>query len=66
MSANASDANRTDESVEEALREGLGELQSTLQEADQRIRSFVTEKPLWALGGALVAGYAIGRLLARR
>ena len=36
-----------------------------LQESDQRVRSFVAERPLTALLGAVAVGFVVGRLLAR-
>lgn len=49
----------------QAAREGAAELGELTRNADAQIRAFVEEKPLVALGGALVAGYLIGRMLNR-
>jgi ElaB/YqjD/DUF883 family membrane-anchored ribosome-binding protein len=54
------------EDLEEVLRDGLDEARELASEADRRLRDLVVEHPLLALGGAVVAGYALGRLLRRR
>ena len=36
-----------------------------LKETDERVRSFVAERPLTALLGAVAVGFFVGRLLAR-
>jgi len=54
------------ESTQEALREGLGHAQTALTETDRRVRTFVAEQPLLAIGAALLAGYTLARLLPRR
>jgi len=53
------------EEFEEILRERLDEARSLVEEGDRRLREFVNEQPLLAIGGALLAGYLIGRLLRR-
>ena len=35
------------------------------EELDQRMREFVTAQPLLAVGGAVVAGFLLGRLIRR-
>lgn len=52
--------------LEETLRARLAEAQSLLAGADESLRALVAERPLLLLGGTLVAGYLVGRLLARR
>jgi hypothetical protein len=42
------------------------ELPETLRSADAWLRETAARQPLLALGAALAAGYAVGRLLARR
>jgi hypothetical protein len=42
------------------------ELPETLRNADVWLRDAAARQPLVALGAALVAGYAIGRMFARR
>lgn len=37
-----------------------------LEEADGRVRTVVREHPFLTLFGAMVGGYAVGRLFARR
>lgn len=54
------------DATQDALREGLGQAQTALQETDRRVRSFVAEQPLLAIGAALLAGYTLARLLPRR
>jgi hypothetical protein len=44
----------------------LEALEPTLRQVDVRLRSFARERPLLALGGALLGGYLVGRLLAAR
>jgi hypothetical protein len=44
----------------------LEALEPTLRQVDERVRSLARERPLLALGGALIAGYLIGRMLAAR
>ncbi len=59
-------ARPTLESTQETLREGLGHAQTAFTESDRHVRTFVAEKPLLAIGAALLAGYTFARLLARR
>lgn len=42
------------------------ELPQTLHDADVWVRDAAARQPLLALGVALAAGYAVGRMLARR
>ena len=42
------------------------ELPEALRNADVWVREAAQRQPLLALGAALVAGYAVGRMLARR
>jgi ElaB/YqjD/DUF883 family membrane-anchored ribosome-binding protein len=56
----------TREALEERARELYDEARDWMQSADKSVRGFVEEQPLAALGGALVAGYLIGRALSRR
>lgn len=49
----------------EAVRRRMSEAEETLRAADQVVRDVVAEKPLLAVGGALLAGYMIGRLFSR-
>lgn len=44
----------------------LEALEPTLRQVDERVRSFARERPLLALGGALLGGYLLGRMLAAR
>lgn len=44
---------------------GLSNVRSELHDIDEQVRSFVREKPLAALGIAIVAGYLVGRVLSR-
>jgi ElaB/YqjD/DUF883 family membrane-anchored ribosome-binding protein len=56
----------TRDHLEERAREAFDEARDWLDDADKTVRSFVEEQPLVALGGAVVAGYLIGRMLSRR
>lgn len=42
------------------------EVRANLQKLDQRLRDLCREHPLAVLGGALAAGFVIGRWIARR
>jgi hypothetical protein len=42
------------------------ELPDTLRSADVWLRDAAQRQPLLALGAAVIAGYAVGRMLARR
>ncbi len=48
------------------VKEQVERMRTQLEELDTRVRRVVQEKPLVAVGAALVFGYALGRLLARR
>ncbi len=54
------------ERITEAAKDGAAELGELARGADAQIRTFVAEQPLLALGGAVLAGYLVGRLLERR
>ena len=41
-------------------------VRTQLEELDAQVRRVVQDRPLVAVGAALVFGYALGRLLARR
>lgn len=47
------------------MREIPDEVRSALRDADERVRGFVSEQPLVAIGLAVAAGYLAGRLLRR-
>jgi len=47
------------------LRGRLKSARSELATVDEQTRSFVNEYPLLALGGALLGGYVLGRLVSR-
>jgi ElaB/YqjD/DUF883 family membrane-anchored ribosome-binding protein len=49
-----------------ALHQRLARFRGQLEEIDARTRNLVRERPLAAVGTALVLGYAVARLLARR
>lgn len=51
---------------EEALAEGVARLRETASEAEGWLRERAAREPLVALGMALAAGFALGRLLSRR
>jgi len=48
------------------VKEQVERARSQLAELDTQVRRAVQDQPLLALGVALVFGYALGRLLARR
>lgn len=48
------------------VKEQVDRVRTQLEELDTRARRVVQERPLVAVGAALVFGYALGRLLARR
>jgi len=48
------------------VKEQVERVRGQLEELDIRVRRVVQEQPLVAVGVALVFGYALGRLLARR
>ncbi len=47
------------------LRETWQQTQTQLQDLDRQARNFARERPLTALAAALLAGYVVGRLVAR-
>lgn len=48
------------------VKEQVERVRGNLEELDAQVRRVVQEQPLVAVGVALVFGYALGRLLARR
>jgi hypothetical protein len=54
------------EEVIDQVRDQLGELESILDDLDGRVQRLISERPLLALGGTLLAGFFAGRLLSRR
>lgn len=48
------------------VKEQVERVRTQLEELDTQARRVVQERPLVAVGAALVFGYALGRLLARR
>lgn len=44
----------------------LDEAKQKLDQLDQRVRSFVVEHPVLALGGAVLLGYLVARAASRR
>lgn len=48
------------------VKERVEQLRGQLEEFDVQVRRVVQERPLVAMGVALVVGYALGRLLVRR
>lgn len=53
-------------SAGERAAEARDQLRDRAHEADHIVREFVTEHPFVAIGGALAAGFFLGRLIARR
>jgi ElaB/YqjD/DUF883 family membrane-anchored ribosome-binding protein len=48
------------------VKERVERVRTQLERADAQARRLVQEQPLVVVGAALVLGYALGRLLARR
>ena len=48
------------------VQEQIERVRDQLDDLDARVRRAVREQPLLAVGSALVVGYALARLLARR
>jgi ElaB/YqjD/DUF883 family membrane-anchored ribosome-binding protein len=48
------------------VKEQVERVRTQLEEIDAQVRRVVQDRPLVAVGAALVFGYALGRLLARR
>ena len=48
------------------VKERVEQVRGQLEELDVQVRRVVQERPLVAVGAALMLGYALGRLLARR
>jgi len=53
-------------SVSSRAQHQLEALEPTFRQVDERVRTFARERPLLALGGALIGGYLVGRMLAAR
>lgn len=54
------------EDVIEQVRDQLGEFENVFDGLDAKLQRFVSERPLTALAGSLLAGFLAGRLLTRR
>lgn len=54
------------ERTEEEVRDQIDLARTRLEELDGQIRKAVKERPLVAVGSALLLGYALGRLFARK
>jgi ElaB/YqjD/DUF883 family membrane-anchored ribosome-binding protein len=48
------------------VKEQVERVRTQIEEIDAQLRQVVQDRPLVAVGAALVFGYALGRLLARR
>jgi ElaB/YqjD/DUF883 family membrane-anchored ribosome-binding protein len=48
------------------VKEQVGRARGHLEELDTQVRRVVQDRPLVAVGVALIFGYTLGRLLARR
>ena len=53
------------EDVAEQVREQIDDVEAILENLDSRVRRLVTERPLVALAGTLVAGFVVGRIFSR-
>jgi ElaB/YqjD/DUF883 family membrane-anchored ribosome-binding protein len=49
-----------------ALQDQIERVKLRIEDLDKRARQIVRERPVIAVGAALLFGYALGRLLARR
>ena len=56
---------RTDEFVG-AAKERINQARSEFESIDRELRTFVKERPIVAMLGAIVTGYVVGRLFSRR
>ena len=50
----------------QTMAETGGEMRGELERMDTEVRTFVKERPILALLGAVAAGYVLGRILRRR
>jgi len=48
------------------VKEQVEKVRAQIDDLDTKVRRLVQDRPVVALGAALVFGYALGRLLARR
>lgn len=53
------------EEIVEQVRDQIDDLESILDGVDSKVRHLVTERPLAALGGMLLAGFLAGRIFSR-
>lgn len=51
--------------LQDSLEQGAERAREMLRAADEVTRDFVRRQPVAAIGGALLAGYLIGRLFSR-
>lgn len=54
------------EDLSTRMRAGMQRVQDEVRRADERIRSFVDERPLTAVAIALGTGFLLGKLLSRQ
>ena len=54
------------EELTEQITDGVDQARSEIQRLDREFRGLVKKRPLLALGGAVVTGYLVGRVLTRR
>ena len=54
------------EELTEQITDGVNQVSSEIQRLDRELRALVKNRPLLALAGAVVTGYLVGRVLARR
>ncbi len=54
------------EELTEQITAGVDQARSEIQRLDREVRALVKKRPLLALVGAVVTGYLVGRVLARR
>jgi len=56
---------RRAEEIVEQVRDQIGDVEAILEDVDSKVRRLVTERPLAALGGMLLAGFLAGRIFSR-
>jgi hypothetical protein len=66
MEERVSEKRSPTEELTEQMTDGVDQARSDIQRLDREFRALVKTRPLLALVGAIVTGYLVGRVLARR
>jgi ElaB/YqjD/DUF883 family membrane-anchored ribosome-binding protein len=61
----AADDQTAGEAELDELRQRISALHDDVSEADKRIRAVLRERPFIALGGAVLVGFVLGRIIGR-